>query len=55
MREDDLGRQLAEAEETIRALREELAETNRGLVALNLELEERGARGAAHSHRFLRL
>ena len=47
MREDDLGRQLAEAEETIRALREELAETNRGLVALNLELEERVAERTA--------
>jgi signal transduction histidine kinase len=34
-------RQLAEAQESIRALQEELAETNRGLLALTLELEQR--------------
>jgi light-regulated signal transduction histidine kinase (bacteriophytochrome) len=37
----DLQRQLAEAQETIRALQEELAETNQGLLALTLELEQR--------------
>ena len=34
-------RQLAEAQATVQALQEELAETNRGLVALTLELEQR--------------
>jgi light-regulated signal transduction histidine kinase (bacteriophytochrome) len=34
-------RQLTEARETIRVLQEELAETNRGLLALTLELEQR--------------
>jgi light-regulated signal transduction histidine kinase (bacteriophytochrome) len=38
---DMLQRQLTEARETIRVLEEELAETNRGLVALTLELEQR--------------
>jgi signal transduction histidine kinase len=33
--------EMAEAYETIRALQQELAETNRGLVALTLELEQR--------------
>jgi C4-dicarboxylate-specific signal transduction histidine kinase len=33
--------QLAEAEATVRALQQELAETNRGLVALTMELEMR--------------
>lgn len=47
MREDDLLQRLAEAQETIRALREELAETNRGLVALDLELEGRVAERTA--------
>ncbi|MCL4531981.1 MAG: HAMP domain-containing histidine kinase [Actinobacteria bacterium] len=47
MRDDDLRQQLADAQETIRALREELAETNRGLVALNLELEGRVAERTA--------
>ena len=47
MREDDLRRQLAEAQEIIRALREELSETNRGLVALNFELEDRVAERTA--------
>ena len=41
MRDNDLQRQLVEAQETIRALQEELAETNRGLLALTLELEQR--------------
>jgi light-regulated signal transduction histidine kinase (bacteriophytochrome) len=41
VRDDDLQRQLAEARETIRALQEELEETNRGLLALTLELEQR--------------
>ncbi len=36
-----LERQLAEAEATIRALQQELAETNHGLVALSMELEQR--------------
>jgi hypothetical protein len=39
--ETDLLQQLAEAQETIRVLQEELAETNRGLLALTLELEQR--------------
>jgi signal transduction histidine kinase len=34
-------RQLAEAQATVQALQEELAETNRGLVALTIELEQR--------------
>ena len=38
----NLARLLAEAQDTIRALQEELAETNRGMVALTVELE--GAR-----------
>jgi PAS domain-containing protein len=33
--------QLAQAQETIRAQQEELTESNRGLVALTLELEQR--------------
>jgi len=36
-----LQQQLAKAQATIQALQEELLETNRGLVALNLELEQR--------------
>ena len=39
--DNDLQRQLREAQETIQALQEELAETNRGLLALTLELEQR--------------
>ena len=38
---EQLKEQLAEAEATVRALHDELAETNRGLVALTLELEQR--------------
>jgi light-regulated signal transduction histidine kinase (bacteriophytochrome) len=38
---NDLQRRFAEALEVIRTLQEELAETNRGLVALTLELEQR--------------
>jgi PAS domain S-box-containing protein len=34
-------RQLGEAQATVQALQEELAETNRGLVALTIELEQR--------------
>ena len=41
MSDNDLQRRIAEALEVIRTLQEELAETNRGLVALTLELEER--------------
>jgi len=41
MSANELQRQLAEAQETIRTLQEELAETNRGLLALTLELEQR--------------
>ncbi len=37
----DLHAQLLEAEENIRVLQEELAESSRGLVALHMELEER--------------
>lgn len=37
----ELEKRLAEAEATIRALTDELAETNRGMVALNEELEQR--------------
>src|SRR5919197_4169571 len=39
--DNDLQRQLREAQETIRALQEELAETNLGLLALMLELGQR--------------
>ncbi len=37
----DYQQQLAQAQETIRSLQQELQETNRGLVALTLELEKR--------------
>lgn len=36
-----MRRQLAEAQEVIQTLQDELAETNRGLIALTLELEQR--------------
>jgi light-regulated signal transduction histidine kinase (bacteriophytochrome) len=39
--DNDLQRKFAEALEVIQTLQEELAETNRGLVALTLELEQR--------------
>jgi light-regulated signal transduction histidine kinase (bacteriophytochrome) len=39
--DNDLQQKFAEALEVIRTLQEELAETNRGLVALTLELEQR--------------
>jgi light-regulated signal transduction histidine kinase (bacteriophytochrome) len=39
--DNDLQHKFAEALDIIRALQEELAETNRGLVALTLELEQR--------------
>ena len=42
MNEAELQQRWAEDQETIRILQGELAETNRGLVALNLELEWRG-------------
>lgn len=41
MTAEELNRQLVEAQAKIRALEEELAETNRGLVALTMELEQR--------------
>ncbi len=41
MSEDDLRRQLTLAQETIHELQEELDESNRGLVALTMELERR--------------
>ena len=41
MNANGLSRQLVEAEDTVRALQQELAETNRGLVALTMELESR--------------
>ena len=41
MSDNDLQRRFVEALEVIRTLQEELAETNRGLVALTLELEQR--------------
>lgn len=41
MSHNNLQRQFAEALDVIRTLQEELAETNRGLVALTLELEQR--------------
>ncbi len=54
MSAEALQRQLAEAQATIQALQEELAETNRGLVALTMELEQRveertGELSAAHA------
>jgi hypothetical protein len=39
--DDDLRRQLAEAQETIRALRDELNRTNSEFVALTLGFEQR--------------
>ena len=47
---DDLKHQLIEAQETINALQQELAETNRGLLALNLELESRVDERTAELH-----
>jgi signal transduction histidine kinase len=41
MSTNELPRQLAEAQDTVRVLQQELAETNRGLVALMLELDKR--------------
>jgi light-regulated signal transduction histidine kinase (bacteriophytochrome) len=41
MNAEGAQQQLAEAQATVQALQEELAETNRGLVALTLELEQR--------------
>ena len=41
MSDSAVRRQITEAQETIQALQEELAETNRGLIALTLELEQR--------------
>jgi light-regulated signal transduction histidine kinase (bacteriophytochrome) len=41
MSANDLQQRLAKAQEIIRTLQEELAETNRGLIALTLELEQR--------------
>jgi PAS domain S-box-containing protein len=41
MNASDLPPTLADAQETIRALQEELAKTNQGLAVLNLELEKR--------------
>ncbi len=41
MNANGLSRQLVEAEDTVRALQQELAETNRGLIALAMELESR--------------
>jgi signal transduction histidine kinase len=41
MRAETSQKQLAEAQATVRALQGELAETNRGLVALTMELEQR--------------
>ncbi|MEW5958325.1 MAG: ATP-binding protein [Chloroflexota bacterium] len=47
MTAEDLHQQLAQAQTTIRELQEELAETNRGLMALTLELEQRVDRRTA--------
>jgi signal transduction histidine kinase len=41
MQTEELTKQLARAEATVRTLQQELAETNRGLVALTMELEQR--------------
>ena len=41
MKDRDLHEQFAAAERTIRVLQDELAESNRGLIALDLELEQR--------------
>lgn len=41
MTKDDFQQPSTDAEETIHALQAELAETNRGLIALSLELEQR--------------
>jgi hypothetical protein len=52
MKDDGLQNQLADAQQTIQTLREELAETNRGLLALRgceeigvALLKEAGRRG----------
>lgn len=47
MMEEGLRRQLAEAQEIISELRKELAETSRGLLALDMELEDRVAERTA--------
>ena len=47
MNTDKLQKLLAEAHATIQALQDELGETNRGLVALNLELDDRVAQRTA--------
>ena len=41
MRVEELQKALAKAQATVRALQDELAETNRGLMALTMELEQR--------------
>ena len=41
MKSTELQKQLAKTQETIRVLQQELAETNRGLMALTMELEQR--------------
>ena len=41
MKAAELQKQLAEAQATVRSLEQELAQTNRGLVALTMELEQR--------------
>ena len=43
MSSTELERRLEEAQATIRALQEELLETNRGLLALTVELDKRVA------------
>jgi light-regulated signal transduction histidine kinase (bacteriophytochrome) len=47
---DNLKRQLIDSKKTIAALQQELAETNRGLLALNLELESRVDERTAELH-----
>ena len=47
MKTENLQERLDDAHKTIRALQEELAETNRGLVALHMELEQRVERRTA--------
>src|SRR5712691_4812297 len=50
MNANGLPQQLAEAEATVRTLQQELAETNRGLVALIMELESRVEERTADLH-----
>ena len=53
MSEPDLQRRLSEAQEAIRLLQEELTETNRGLIALTMELEKKNNEMAETSRQLM--